>query len=254
MTAFFLKLLACLAMLIDHSALVFQAQLNSVSPWLYVACRLIGRLAFPLFALGIAEGTVHTSSPKKYLTRMFVFAVLAQVPFSLMTGTTGSANTFELFGKTIPYSTELSVMVTLFLGLAICTAIHEGKHFAAVPAFVAAFVIDRTIGMDYGILGVMFIVALYLARSNKLTRLLTVLLFACCFYFDHIRNALIGLANTGKFSFTIGLMYCAAMAFSGFVMLFYNKKRGPSAKLFIYFFYPVHMLALWLLWFVNLFV
>lgn len=254
MTAFFLKLLACLAMLIDHSALVFQQPMNEISPWLYVVCRMIGRLAFPLFALGIAEGAVHTSSPKKYLTRMFVFAILAQIPFSLMTGTVGAERTFTLLGKTVPYGTSLSVMVTLFLGLAVCVAIHEGKHFAAVPALVAAYVIDRTIGMDYGFLGVLFIVCLYLARGNKLTRLAAVLLFAACFYMEHIKAGIVNYANTGTFNFTVGLMYCAAMAFSGFIMLFYNRKRGPSAKLFIYFFYPVHMLVLWALWFVNLFM
>lgn len=254
MTAFFLKLLACIAMLIDHSALVFQGQMNEISPWLYVACRMIGRIAFPLFALGIAEGAVHTSSPKKYLTRMLVFAILAQVPFSLMTGTAGSEHSFKLFGQAIPYTTTLSVMVTLFLGLAVCTAIHEGRHFAAVPALAAAYLIDRTIGMDYGFLGVLFIVCLYLARGNKLTRFVTVLLFAVCFYLEHFKASIVDAANTGHFVFSIGLMYCAAMAFSAVIMLFYNRKRGPSAKLVIYFFYPIHMLVLWGLWFINLFV
>ena len=63
-----LKLIACVAMLIDHFGYAIVPQLSVVHMTeLYYACRIIGRLAFPIFAYMIAEGCVYTKSKKKYL-------------------------------------------------------------------------------------------------------------------------------------------------------------------------------------------
>lgn len=250
MTAFFLKLFACLAMLVDHIAVAFEPQLSAVSPWLYVGCRMFGRLAFPIFALGIAEGTTHTSNPKKYLARMFLFAIIAQVPFSLMMGTQHANATFMLFGHQVPLYLSFSVMVTLFLGLAVCVSIHEGKHFGGALALAAAFLIDQTVGMDYGLLGVLFIVALYLSRETKLKRFITTIIFSMLLFLDPLKVFLIKLIGDGKLVITTGVLLFMATAFSAFIMLLYNKREGQKAKLFTYFFYPVHMLLIWILWFV----
>ncbi len=249
MTAFFLKLAACLAMLIDHSALVFEAELTAIDPWLYIACRMIGRLAFPLFALGIGEGTTHTSSPKKYLSRMFLFAVIAQLPFSLMLGTKYASFTISVFGKAIPLYASFSVMVTLFLGLSVCTCIHEGTHIGAALAIAAACIIDCTIGMDYGLTGVLFVICLYLARSNRLWRALVVIAFSVVLYIEPLKQFAAQLfEGGGTVKLPSSLLLCGATMASSLFILCYNKRRGPSAKLFIYMFYPAHMLLLWLLW------
>ena len=58
-----LKLLAMLAMLIDHIAWVsfpLATNMNILSPnWLANSMHIIGRLAFPVFAFCIAEGYRH---------------------------------------------------------------------------------------------------------------------------------------------------------------------------------------------------
>ena len=181
MSAFVIKLFACIAMLVDHSAFVFEDQLTAISPWLYIGCRMFGRLAFPLFAMGIAEGVTHTKSSSKYIGRMVLFSILSQLPFSLMVGTKIASVTVDTLGVSVPLYTSLSVMVTLTLGLCTCVAIHEGKHFLGAFALAAAFAIDRTIGMDYGLLGVLFIVAMYLSRVNKLRRFIVMIVFAMLF-------------------------------------------------------------------------
>ena len=250
MTAFILKLFACRAMLTDHLAYVFEPQLSAVSPWLYVGCRMFGRLAFPLFALGIAEGTTHTSSPKKYLARMLLFAVIAQLPFSLMMGTRNPSASFMLFGHEVPVYLSLSVMVTLFLGLAICVSIHEGKHFGGALALATAYLIDRTIGMDYGLLGVLFIVALYLSRESKGKRFITTVIFSALLYLEPVRVFIGQLIGGGPAVITTSMLFFFATVFSAFIMLLYNRHEGQKAKLFTYFFYPAHMLLIWLFWYV----
>lgn len=249
MSAFILKLIACITMLIDHTGYVFAAQLDTIAPWLSTGFRVVGRLAFPIFAMCIAEGAARTSSPKRYFGRMLLFALIAQIPYSLMLGlyTTSShySFVFQLFGVSFNLRLQFSVMITLFLGLVISSGIHEGKHWRAAAALMIAALIDRTIGMDYGLLGVLLIVGLYLTRGNKFQRLLVLLIFCLCQYYSPLisfAKALLG----GGFDNSIpsGVLFFAATLASGLFMLLYNGRKGPSAKFFFYLFYPVHMIIL----------
>ncbi|MGI6275883.1 MAG: TraX family protein [Acutalibacteraceae bacterium] len=40
-------------------------------------------MAFPIFAFGIAQGCRVTRSPKRYLLRLALFAVISEVPYNL---------------------------------------------------------------------------------------------------------------------------------------------------------------------------
>lgn len=69
-----LKLLALVTMLIDHIGYMYFPN--------EMLFRIIGRLAFPIFAYQIAIGYSHTSNLKKYTLRVFSFALITQVPYS----------------------------------------------------------------------------------------------------------------------------------------------------------------------------
>ena len=71
MTASIFKILAMLIMLIDHIGMVLFPDI--------VILRIIGRLAFPIFAYFAAEGCLHTSNIKKYLLRMSICAAVFQI-------------------------------------------------------------------------------------------------------------------------------------------------------------------------------
>lgn len=79
LTAFHLKLIALVTMVIDHVAAV----LVSIRSPFYTLLRGIGRIAFPIYAFLIAEGCRHTRSREKYLLRLGVFALISQIPFIL---------------------------------------------------------------------------------------------------------------------------------------------------------------------------
>ena len=73
--SFTLHILAMLFMLCDHLwATLFPAQ-----EWM--TC--VGRLAFPIFAFMIAEGCYYTSNVKKYMLRLFLFAIIFLLIFLL---------------------------------------------------------------------------------------------------------------------------------------------------------------------------
>ncbi len=248
MSAFVIKLIAMITMLIDHIGFVFEEPLAAIHPALPLVFRGIGRLAFPLFAFGIAEGVTHTSNPVKYLVRMFIFMLIAQLPFMLMVGTHYMSFTLNLFNREVPLCLEGSVMVTLFLGLVICTCIHEGRHFGAALALAAAYLLDKLLGFDYGLLGVLFVAALYFARGTKAGRLLVMVLFAACFYLSPI-SAYVKQVFTGGFAAPPQQIWkFAAMCVPGLLLLFYNGQPGPKLKYATYVFYPLHMFVLWAIW------
>lgn len=72
-----LKILAIVAMLIDHLAWAFVPT-DSIQGQVMHA---IGRFTFPIMAFFIAEGFHYTKSFKKYLGRLAVFAVISHFAF-----------------------------------------------------------------------------------------------------------------------------------------------------------------------------
>ena len=99
-----LKLIACITMFIDHfgAAIVIELPIPHMAE-LYYACRVIGRIAFPIYAFLLVEGMYRTTKPVKYIVRLCVGILLAELPFDFL---------FE-GGFTWEYQ---SVMVTLTLG------------------------------------------------------------------------------------------------------------------------------------------
>ena len=68
-----LKLIAMITMTVDHVGLVLFPQ--------QILFRVIGRLAFPIYAFMIAEGCVHTKSMGRYLGTMAAVAAVCQVAY-----------------------------------------------------------------------------------------------------------------------------------------------------------------------------
>ena len=66
-----IKIIAMLTMLIDHIGMLLFPDVTIL--------RIIGRLAFPIFAYCIAEGCVYTRNHKKYMLRILICAVIFQV-------------------------------------------------------------------------------------------------------------------------------------------------------------------------------
>lgn len=85
MTGFTIKLIAIIAMLIDHVGAYFQLSGSEIVPFQYAfLMRSIGRLALPIFSFFLVEGYMKTSNLKRYVDRLHIFAVISQIPFAFL--------------------------------------------------------------------------------------------------------------------------------------------------------------------------
>ena len=77
MSAFVLKLIAVVSMLIDHAAYsLFLAGVFTGKGYVYM--RAVGRIAFPIFAYMIVNGFEKTHDVRRYFSRLALFAVISQ--------------------------------------------------------------------------------------------------------------------------------------------------------------------------------
>ena len=148
-----LKLIAMLCMTVDHAGMMLFPQC--------VFLRVIGRLAFPIYAYMIAEGCRHTRSMGKYLLSLFAVAVLCQSVYFI---TTGSLYMYIM----VTFSLSVGLIWLLCLGERTQSVV---PRIAAVTGMLLVFILTQILplllsgtdyGIDYGFLGVMIPVAVYL--------------------------------------------------------------------------------------------
>lgn len=116
MTVFILKITAMLTMLIDHSAW-FMYLSDLIGDGVYTLMRTIGRISFPIFCFLLVNGFEKTSDRRKYLSRLMLFAVISQLPFSVVFC---DVNYFAAPGaleSSLSFGIEPAVLTLLVLGL-----------------------------------------------------------------------------------------------------------------------------------------
>ena len=210
-----LKLIAACAMFIDHTMYTFY-------PYAY-ELRTIGRLAFPIFAFLVAVGYQKTRSLPMYMARMFIFALIAQIPYESMLGLPGF---------------HPNVIFTLFLGLVAIHAVEKGNAAIGLIIPAALAVLSELLMSDHGAYGVLMVVALYFAGTNKIHRSLWIFILTVLFSLQYIYIG--GLASPGWY---IVLFYLFTIP----LINLYNGKKGLDigfTKWFFYIFYPAHIILL----------
>lgn len=225
-----LKIIAAVAMLIDHIGLMFFPSLTVL--------RIIGRLAFPIFAFMIAEGCRYTKNKLRHFLTLAAFALVIQVVYFIAMDSL-LMSIFVTFSLSVILIYSLQYFKKcLFDGE--CTLIKKilsGLLF--VGLVFGAYVLNLYLDIDYGFEGVM------------------VPVFACLFHSDEKSPPLLKKLDTlpiNLIPFCLGLLYMAAvgrpinfyMTLSIPVLLLYSGKRGTKKlKYFFYFFYPLHLVALY---------
>jgi hypothetical protein len=130
-----LKIIAIIAMTIDHSATILFPRYSMDIPVLCM--HVIGRLTAPIMMFLIVEGYYHTRNLKKYIFRLFILAIISHFAYAFA---------FDKDYKT-PFD-QTSVIWAYMLGL-IALVIRESdrlkmwqKHMLTFPVILAAFPAD----------------------------------------------------------------------------------------------------------------
>lgn len=223
MSGSLLKLIACIAMLLDHVGAFIPSNILGTNEALFCLggkditfqylLRAIGRSAFPIFAFLISEGFVHTSNRKKYALNLLCFALISEIPFNL-----ACSNSI--------FCAKQNVYFTLlfgFLGICLFDSYRQTRNKRQLYFIVGLFLLTVIFRADYGCFGYGFIILMYILRRNK------------------IIMAIIG-------SCVLPSRWIGGVAFLPICM--YNGKRGfivgKVAKYGFYLFYPVHLLMLYM--------
>lgn len=231
-SSFWLHIVAMAFMLMDH----MWATVVPDNMWL--TC--VGRLAFPIFAFMIVEGFYHTSSVKKYMLRLLIFAVISEIPFNLMTGG-GLLNPFH---QNVMWTLLLGLVTVYFIGKLTSGCLCAMRILGAIMVVIVSFLLGSILMLDYGGYGVLTVVTFYLFRGRRWYMRLGQLVGLWIINFEMIGGLELPL-SLGGLSFDFPQQGFAVLALI-FIWL-YNGSQGPhgkAVKYAFYAFYPLHMLIL----------
>ncbi len=225
-----LKYIAIIAMLIDHFAIAFIDD-NTL---LYVVMRMIGRTTAPIMFFAAVEGYHHTKNFKKYLMRLFIFALISYLPFVF-----AFSNQFEPL--------RLNVIFTILLGVLAIYARREIKPLS-LKILALLFLVLASTYADYSYIGVLIILLFDLQYGNRQMQLLNyfiVVLFGFGL-FQFITRPFIGLFfnHSLDFSYFWSDIFSIGYLVPLILLKFYNGKLGIKnkfSKWLFYVFYPTHL-------------
>ena len=137
-----LKLIGIISMVIDHVGYIFfpDAQIF----------RWIGRIAFPIFAYHTAIATRYTSDMHAYQRRLFKFALISQIPYTLA---------FQNYTANVLFT-------LLFANLFIKNTLQRNYGNVVVIILTSLF-----IPMDYGLYGILLTFIFYHFRKDSIRTL-----------------------------------------------------------------------------------
>ena len=227
-TSLFLKIIALISMTIDHvGALLFNNN---------IYCRLLGRLAFPIYAFLLVEGFEHTKNDKnkfnKYLLRLLIWAIISEIPF----------NFFII--RNLNYLPAQNVIFTLFLGLVMLYVLNKYSNYTSLQIiYIVCFSLTAiAFRVDYSIWGILCILLFYFYKKNHSNIFLAIGMISF-FIVKTMFDIFIYKDTSITYNVLLNLTTCFALI----PITLYNGKLGYNNKLLktlFYAYYPLHLIII----------
>jgi len=227
-----IKLLACLFMLIDHAGKMLFPQIPEM--------RLIGRLAMPMFAYGIAVGAVYTRDPIRYLSRIVLLMLFCQPLYALGLAHESSSMYAVSFTEHpldairafyLGSWQKPSILLSLALGLCILIALRKKQWILALGVYILCHRFASS--LDYGIGGIRLMILFYALCEHPI---------AATILISSYMIAWSGGSGYTFFGHAFGMRIFALPAAIFCCLPLRRSLRLP--RWFIYGFYPAHLVAL----------
>ncbi len=220
-----LKLMAILAMTVDHIAdLMFP---NFEAHPIGIIMHLIGRLTAPIMFFFICEGFFYTRNRRRYIRRLFLFAVISHFAYCFVFGI-----------NYIPFSkgeffNQTSVMWTLAWSAVVLYVFYGKNNFKKWQKYLFLVLINVvTFSADWSCIAVMAIVGMHENRGNLKKQMsslcLWTMIYAIVSFF--FVDKIYGIIQIG-----VLLVY--------FPLSHYNGEKGKLnwMKWLFYAYYPLHL-------------
>ena len=225
-----------LSMLIDHTGKMFFPK--------YQVMRIVGRLAFPLFAYCIAVGCVYSRDRLKYLSRIVLMGLISQPFYAIaLAHTTSSMYAIRFVdnpvGAVVNFYVQCwtvpNIMYTLAFGLLLIWAIRDKQFVCALALMLLVWKLQNSI--NYGWKGVELIVLFYLFINRWWLSLPVVLAYMVWW----------GLQGSGYtlFGVRFGLQMFAVLALP--LIYIPTCSKAEINKWVFYLFYPAHLIGIMLI-------
>lgn len=223
-----LKLIAIIAMTIDHTAdLLYPGMPNHMVSYIL---HIIGRLTAPIMFFFICEGFFYTKDLKKYLSRLFIFSIISHFAYCFAFGI-----------NYIPFSTgnifnQTSIMWTLFWSVIALYIVYGKNNLKEWHKYLLVIILNIiTFPSDWSCIGLMIIISMYEHRGNlekqmKNMMLWTLIYVIVSFVFVSKKYAIIQLF--------IIIVYPLLKLYNG------QKGKANWMKWFFYLYYPLHLVII----------
>ncbi len=244
-SAYHLKLFALFFMVVDH----VHTYLGIGPYWISIFPRFVA----PLFTFFIVEGFFKTSSRKKYIKRVFLFALIMQ---------TGNAIINIIFGVTDYRTGEMSfysimegnnIFLTLGVFLMLMTFLEKIRNKESVIKNIALFMLFSFLSLltEGGIFLYPVLLVMYFFYKDNRKIFVGIALWSLLLFFKAWLSYYTG--GTGLTLFRT-LSYSAewAMIFVLPLIYLYSGERGRNDFFARWMFYIVYPLHLWILYIISL--
>lgn len=216
-----IKLIAILAMTIDHLAWLFVPGCQHI--WWVIGLHTIGRITAPIMWFFIAEGYFYTRNKAKYTERLFLSALISHFAYNFAAGIpfvpTGILN-------------QTSVMWSLTWSVVLLGIVNTEKYPNWIKYAAIAAVCLITFPSDWSCIAAMCPVFLYSHRGNFKKQAIDILIwtsfYAVVFFFTI--DPVYGMMQFGTL-LSLPILRC------------YNGQRGSwkGMKWLFYIYYPAHL-------------
>lgn len=221
----YLKMIAIIAMTIDHVAdLIYPG--FPAQPVAF-GLHFIGRLTAPIMWFFVCEGYYYTRNVKKYMLRMFIFAVISHFAYCFAFGISMIPFKDSIFNQT-------SVIYPLFIAIVVLwmqdTELSINKWLKRIIIFV---LIWTAFPADWSCIAVLAILDMYKKRGDLKKQMIAMIPYV----------AIYGIVSF----FCVSKIY--ALVLFGVVLVYpflklYNGEKGKAGwmKWFFYIYYPAHLI------------
>ena len=215
-----LKLIAAVSMLLDRVGYFLFPKI--------LVFRIVGRLAFPIFAFCVAEGCRYTKNRLRYWLVMTGCAAVFQFVAIFSVGGIDAFSSADTL-----FSVPINIFGTFSVAILICFAFDglKGRKFGGYLVFIllvfAFYALSRYVEFDYGFVGMLVPLSVFVFTEKWPRFLLFTLTLAV-------------LSSVGGWN----VQYFALVAVP-ILSLYQGQYGSKKYKYWFYVFYPLHLVLIY---------